>query len=155
MRSLPPLALALAIFAAIGASSTYAADGATPASPSNHANSPAAKSGKSITKRQAENLVWKLPEVKAWVAYVKRISKGKSNGATHDWETTAQRADNGHSYWSVDVAEDDAEHMVTWTTFLVRTDGKEILVDDIVSGERWTLEQWRDRTKPMEQFTQG
>ncbi len=38
----------------------------------------------------------------------------------------------------------------TEETFLVRVDGKEILVEDLLGGDPITLNQWRKREKPMD-----
>ncbi|MGE5328587.1 MAG: hypothetical protein ACM3KR_03660 [Deltaproteobacteria bacterium] len=46
-------------------------------------------------------------------------------------------------YFEIYVGEDLGDHTSRWNSFLVRQDLKEILVDDVISGEWISLEEWR------------
>jgi hypothetical protein len=47
------------------------------------------------------------------------------------------------NYYCVYVGEDHKEYTVRWHSVFVSYDMKEILIDDVVTGEVLTLEQWR------------
>ncbi|HEX3532555.1 MAG TPA: hypothetical protein VH988_36315 [Thermoanaerobaculia bacterium] len=53
-------------------------------------------------------------------------------------------------YWSVGFYEFQPDHSHRWDTFLVRVDGKEILVEDLLGGDPMTLKEWRRKEKPMD-----
>jgi hypothetical protein len=101
-----------------------------------------------ISVDDAMNLVFNLPEAKAWAAHIERASHGRSRAAVTVYGAAPQTI-NGRQYWPVEFFEDHPERYYRWQTFLVRIDGKEILVED-VSGEALSLKTWRQRDKPME-----
>lgn len=102
---------------------------------------------KPISKDRAVEVVWQLPEVRAWAESVEKQSKGKAHGASKiddDPEVV-----DGKRYWSVTCFVDHPDHINRWHTFLIRLDGKEILADSPASGDFTTLELWRLREKPV------
>lgn len=48
-------------------------------------------------------------------------------------------------YYDVYVGEDLGDHTSRWTSFLIRQDLSEILVDDALTGEYISLEEWRSQ----------
>jgi hypothetical protein len=102
-----------------------------------------------ISSDQATGIVWKLPEIKAWSAYILRTSHGKIHAAL--MVTPEEPVEiEGKRYWTVGFFENQPEKYLRWETFLVRLDGRQILVEDATSGDNLTLEQWRRQEKPMD-----
>jgi hypothetical protein len=104
---------------------------------------------KPLGKDGAEKIVWQLPEVKAWAQAVEKQSKGATHGASmvdgDQPETIA-----GRQFWSVTCFVDFPDHVRRWHTFMIRTDGKEILADSAASGDYTSLDQWRAKEKPLQ-----
>jgi hypothetical protein len=65
-------------------------------------------------------------------------------------EPQQPEAREGKYYWSVNYYENHPTHFHRWQTFMVRLDGKEILVDDVTTGEYRSLDDWRRKEKPMD-----
>jgi hypothetical protein len=95
----------------------------------------------SITQDQAIEMVGKLPEVKAWSAHLSRITHGKVRAAFMV-EPDEPELIEGKRYWAVGCFENQPDHFVRWETFLVRLDGKVILVED-TDGDPISLSRWR------------
>lgn len=102
----------------------------------------------SLTSDAAVEAVFRLPEVKAWGKYILETSNGKVHGALMVMPEKPV-IENGKRYWSVEYVENQPDHVHRWQTFLVRLDGKEILVDDPVSGDDVSLAEWRETQMPM------
>ena len=103
-----------------------------------------------ISAEQATEIVEKLPEIKAWSAYIKRTTHGKVTSALMVMPEEPETVEGKRlRYWSVGFYENQPDHYHRWDTFLVRVDGKEILVEDL-SGDPITLKQWRKEEKPMD-----
>jgi len=103
-----------------------------------------------ITSVQATEIIWKLPEVKAWSAYILKKTDGKIRPALMV-EPEEPVEIEGKRYWSVGFFENQPEKYLRWETFLVRVDGKVILVQDAIGGgDPLTLKQWREQEKPMD-----
>lgn len=114
-----------------------------------HAAPPRSKAA-TITSDQATEIIWKLPEVKAWSAYILKTTKGKIHPALMVEPEEPVKIE-GKQYWSVGFFEDQPEKYLRWETFLVRVDGKVILVENMVGGtEPLTLKEWREQEKPMD-----
>jgi len=101
-----------------------------------------------ITIKQAEDLVWQLPEVQAWAKYLRTVKEYPVHGCTMDlssepWEN------NGHKWWAVGFYEDQEDHVVMWEAFVVRVDGGEIMVEDRLDGHWMSLDEWRRDKNPM------
>ncbi len=98
---------------------------------------------------QAVAIVEKLPEVKAWSAYIERTTSGKVH-STMMVEPDEPVSLEGKRYWAVGFFEDRPEYLHRWQTFLVRVDGKEVLVESAATGDAMTLKEWRRKEKPMD-----
>ncbi|WP_171686042.1 hypothetical protein [Paenibacillus planticolens] len=48
-------------------------------------------------------------------------------------------------YYDIYIGESLTDHIVRWHTFYVSEDMKEILVDDVITGDNVTLDEWRKR----------
>lgn len=107
-----------------------------------------AVSEKPLGKDGAEKIVWQLPEVKAWAQAVEKHSKGATHGASMVDGDQPETID-GKQFWSVTCFVDLPDHIKRWHTFMIRTDGKEILADSSSSGDYTALEQWRATEKPL------
>ena len=109
----------------------------------------AAPSPAPITEEQAMAIVWELPEIKAWTRYIDEKTAGKVRATLM---VDPQRPENirGNKYWAVGFYENQPTHVHRWQTFLVRLDGKEILVDDLVTGDYMDLQKWREKENPFE-----
>lgn len=57
---------------------------------------------------------------------------------------------SGNKYWAVGFYEDQTTYAHRWQSFLVRLDGKGILVDDVATGDYLGILKWREKEKPME-----
>jgi hypothetical protein len=114
-------------------------------------NNPATSSEPStaITADEAVAIVSELPEAKAWSKYLNDSTGGKVQAAM-TVEPEHPETIEGKQYWSVNYYENQPTHFHRWQTFMVRLDGKEILVDDVTTGEYRSLEEWREKEKPME-----
>lgn len=103
----------------------------------------------SITQEQAIAIVWDLPEIKAWTHYVEKKSEGKARPVLIAERQTPETM-AGNKYWAIGFYEDQTTYTHRWQSFLVRLDGKEILVDDVATGNYLGLLKWREKEKPME-----
>jgi hypothetical protein len=104
---------------------------------------------KPLGKDGAEKIVWQLPEVKAWAQAVEKQSKGATHGASMIDGDKPETID-GKQFWSVTCFVDFSDHVRRWHTFMIRTDGKEILADSAASGDYTALDQWRAKEKPLQ-----
>jgi hypothetical protein len=102
-----------------------------------------------ITATEAIGIVRDLPEARAWSTFISEQSKGGAHAAMMV-EPQQPKEMEGKYYWSVNFYENQPTHFHRWQTFMVRLDGKEILVDDVVSGEYRHLKEWRIIDKPMD-----
>ncbi len=102
-----------------------------------------------ITANEAVAIISELPEAKAWAKYISDSTNGNVRAAmTVLPEHPVIRGAN--KYWSVNYYENQPTHFHRWQTFMVSLDGKEILVDDVTTGEYLSLHEWREKEKPME-----
>ncbi len=126
------------------ASAPAPAAGAAPAAIP-HAAAPAA----SRSKDQAGTALMALPELRAWSAFIEKNSGGAARGALIEYEE-APRLVNGKRYWQFSFVENSAEAAHRWESFLVATNGDEILVEDEAGDEPLSLERWRREKQPMQ-----
>ena len=92
-----------------------------------------------------------LPEIKAWSAHIEKASGGRAHGAV--METTPEtRLVDGAAYYQLSFFESTPDAAHRWESFVVSPDGKRILVDDVVSGDLLSLEQWRQDSAPMQRI---
>ena len=116
-------------------------------------NAPAASSGAAAAEQnvRAVDALMALPEIKAWSAHIEKASGGRAHGAV--METTPEtRLVDGAAYYQLSFFESTPDAAHRWESFVVSPDGKRILVDDIVSGDLLSLEQWRKDSAPMQRI---
>ncbi|MCC7695725.1 hypothetical protein IGS58_03995 [Janthinobacterium sp. EB271-G4-7A] len=100
---------------------------------------------------RAVDALMALPEIKAWSAHIEKASGGRAHGAV--METSPEtRLVNGVVYYQLSFFESTPDAAHRWESFVVTSDGKRILVDDIVSGDLISLEQWRKDNAPMQRI---
>jgi hypothetical protein len=99
-----------------------------------------------LDKQAAYALVERLPEVRAWIHAIPRMTDGTSVGALMAVPERPILLAGWH-YWSVNFYLDEGIHFHRWETFLVRIDGRRILVNDTVSGVI-SLVVWRRDKDP-------
>lgn len=87
------------------------------------------------------NLVWRLPEVQQKAAEIRRLSNGKVSIKLM-LETTPTKTE---PYYTVRVFEDNPDRIVTLYWFRVNMPGERITVQDEITGEYISLEQWRKK----------
>ena len=97
-------------------------------------------------------LVWNLPEIKAWMGFIERKSDGRSHAVVMINVEDPVKEDDGRLYWPVGFLEDTGPLVHRWETFLVRADGSEIMIENDVdpAAGMLTLDRWRKERKPME-----
>jgi hypothetical protein len=113
---------------------------------------PAAKGA--LSREQAVAALMALPELKAWADKIEKDSKGHAHGALMEYDAQL-RAFKGKQFYQLSFVENSKEAAQRWESFLVAQADGEILVDDDVSGEPMTLEQWRKEKKPMQRSGAG
>ena len=99
-------------------------------------------------------MIWELPEVKALAKYIEEKTAGKVRAALMVEPNTPENL-AGNKYWAIGFYENQPTHVHRWQTFLVRLDGKEILVDDLITGDYWNLQKWREKEKPLERVRES
>ncbi|MGK5064576.1 hypothetical protein [Janthinobacterium sp. LB3P112] len=100
---------------------------------------------------RAVDALMALPEIKAWSAHIEKATGGRSHGAVMETSPETRLVDGVVCYQlSFFESTPDAAHR--WESFVVTPDGKRILVDDIVSGDLISLEQWRKDNAPMQRI---
>jgi len=80
---------------------------------------------KSIDMETARQMVLAMPDVKALEPAV--VENGGIGIAVHVGETPMEHCGNGQRYWEVSVYENYHDRHPRYKTFLVRTDGEEIM----------------------------
>ncbi len=95
-----------------------------------------------ITIDEAVDIALDLPEVRAWSDAIGPATGGVVHIFGMPMNDDIYRI-NGREYWSVYVGEDHPDHVARKETFLIRLDGKEILVEDCVECRTLTLAEWR------------
>lgn len=112
------------------------------------AGAPAAAAKNTLSREQAVAALMALPELKAWADRIEKASKGQAHGALMEYDAQL-RAIKGKQYYQLSFVENSSDAAQRWESFLVAQSDGEILVDDDVSGEALTLDQWRKDKKPM------
>ncbi len=80
--------------------------------------------------------VRQLPELDAW-------SRSHAFPVAFGESVDKQVVLDGQCYWSVSVFASRPERLELWNIFYVQSNGKRVLVQDPVSGDAISLEQWR------------
>jgi hypothetical protein len=83
-----------------------------------------------------------LPEVKAMSEQIEKSSMGAAHGAIIGGDAEPKVVD-GKTYQSYSFMESDPKISRRIQGFYVTADGKDILVDDIETGDAIPLEEWR------------
>jgi hypothetical protein len=99
-----------------------------------------------VSREQAVEMLMALPELKHWADIVEKRSEGLRHGALI--ETDAKPRDvNGKPYYQLTFVENGDDMAQAMASFLVSHVNGEILVEDDISGELISLEQWRKSLK--------
>ena len=114
-------------------------------------DAPAAGSPAPEPSARAVDALMALPEIKAWSAHIEKASGGRAHGAVMETSPDVRLID-GKPYHDLSFMENTPEAAHRWESFVVSQDGKRILVDDVVSGELISLEQWRKDNAPMQRI---
>ncbi len=105
----------------------------------------------SISKEQAMELVQNLPEIKAWSELIAKKKDSHRRAVIMIDGDIAEpiKGKDGKFYWPVGFLEDTGSMMHRWESFLVRLDGKTIMIENNVdpAAGMLTLEQWRKARK--------
>ncbi|KQT18240.1 hypothetical protein ASG31_05790 [Chryseobacterium sp. Leaf404] len=89
--------------------------------------------------KNALKIIYELPEVQKESTFVDSISSGKKRLS---FMTDSLEIDN-KSYYMVKTGFNGELHWETYTTFFIDKDNcKEILVDEVISGDAIPLDQW-------------
>ena len=92
--------------------------------------------------QRAVNALLALPELKAWSDSIEKKSGGRARGAVIGGDAEPKTID-GVTYHAYSFMENDAEQARRLQGFYVTQDGARILVEDAVSGDTMTLDEWR------------
>ncbi|MDO8034925.1 hypothetical protein O3297_16035 [Janthinobacterium sp. SUN128] len=116
-------------------------------------NAPTANSQTAVPEQNARavDALMALPEIKAWSAHIEKASGGRAHGAVMETSPETRLVD-GVVYYQLSFFESTPDAAHRWESFVVTPDGKHILVDDIVSGDLISLEQWRKDNAPMQRI---
>ncbi|WP_257572331.1 hypothetical protein [Janthinobacterium sp. UMAB-60] len=116
-----------------------------------HAPGASGQTAAEAQSARAVDALMALPEIKAWSAHIEKASGGRAHGAVMETSPDARLID-GKPYYDLNFVENTPDAAHRWESFVVSQDGKRILVDDIVSGELISLEQWRKDSAPMQRI---
>jgi hypothetical protein len=81
-----------------------------------------------------------LPELVAW-------ARSHKFPVVYGQSTDKQALMRGHCYWSVSVYANRPDRLELWHVFYVEVTGKQLLVQDPVSGTAIPLQKWRAKGK--------
>ncbi|GEM_PF-3927254 len=93
-----------------------------------------------------------VPEVKAWSDYLERASRGTVHGLLVRHHAAPVELD-GKRYWLFSFVESTPDAARRSENFLVGENTAAILVDDVDSGKRLTLDQWRATKQPLKRMS--
>ncbi|MBE3023523.1 hypothetical protein GQ37_018095 [Janthinobacterium sp. BJB1] len=122
--------------------------------PAQQGSNATASSSRTVAEEQSARAVdalMALPEIKAWSAHIEKASGGRAHGAVMETSPDVRLID-GKPYHDLSFVENTPDAAHRWESFVVSQDGKRILVDDVVSGELISLEQWRKDNAPMQRI---
>jgi hypothetical protein len=109
--------------------------------PAGSVPAPAKKAAVSLTENDAEKKVKALPEFLQYAKNLGQRSSGRAQAQVFVEEDTEDLGPN--KYWQVTVVSNEDGSFKHWARFLVRLDGKEMLVVDLGVGEILSLKEWR------------
>jgi hypothetical protein len=85
-----------------------------------------------------------VPEIETFQRQIDKLSDGQVKLIMRFDEVPGKNSTElYHDYYVIYVGEDHPDHTVRWNTFYVKGDLSKILVENIVSGDIVTLDQWR------------
>lgn len=111
-----------------------------PPPPSTPATAPATPV--SAVDQRAVDALLALPEIKTWSQEIEQKSGGRAHGAVIGGDAEPKSV-SGLTYYPYSFMENEPEQARRLQGFYVTQDGTHILVEDAVSGETLTLEEWR------------
>lgn len=112
----------------------------------NRPEAPPAPPAVAHAERPAVKALLALPEIKAAAEQIEKSSMGAAHGAIIGGDGDAKVID-GKTYQSYSFMESDPKVSRRLLGFYVTADGKDILVDDIETGDTITLDEWRKRAQ--------
>ena len=140
-RTLPALAVAIAVMSTLFVACEQASSAGTHAAATSALRS----------KPDAMAALMALPELQAWSAHIAQSSGGKLHGALVEYDATPRMV-GGKAYFQFSFVENGSDAARNWESFLVADQGREILVDDAAADKVLTLAEWRKAKRPMEQI---
>ena len=96
----------------------------------------AAEALHSVDYARSITAVRQLPELNAW-------SRSHTFPVAFGESVDKQVVLDGRCYWSVSVFANRPERLELWNIFYVQSKGRQVLVQDPMSGQAISLEQWR------------
>lgn len=118
------------------------------------ASAPASANTAKPPSEQAVTALMALPELKAWSGWIEKKSKGAAHGAVVA-DASGNRTINGRTYQAYSFVENDAESAHFWQGFYVTPTGDSILVEDAATGDVVSVEEWRQKDKPLERLKEN
>ena len=101
--------------------------------------------GRPVSVEQARQLLWKLPEVRAWARSVRSKSWGKVVPVSMVERTPSEAAGGQRPGWVFYVGESHKGHTVLWNRFRVDAASGEISVWDPFYAAFKPLAEWRKK----------
>lgn len=95
-------------------------------------------------KEVTEYLILNVPEINEFEKEINELSNGEVTLMIRIDRVPGQQSDSKYKdYYLIYVGENHDTYGVRWNSFYVRKDLKEILVDNVVTGEVISIEEWR------------
>jgi hypothetical protein len=101
------------------------------------------------TREQAMDQLLELPEVKAWSEQIEKKSHGAAHGAIIEDDPTP-RLIGGKPYYQLSFVENRKRDVHRRASFLVASQGDEILVEDLKDDSVQSLSEWRRNISNVE-----
>lgn len=134
------------IFGCRGEKSTASAP--TPAPSTAVAAQASAPVAPTRSKQEAMAALMALPELKAWSSQLEKSSGGKVHGALIEYDPKPKLID-GKRYYQLSFVENSSDAAHRWESFLVAESGDEVLVEDAMTDQTMSLDQWRKAKNPI------
>jgi hypothetical protein len=120
----------------------------TPAPPTAVAAQSSAPVAPTRSKQEAMAALMALPELKAWSSQLEKSSGGKVHGALIEYDPKPKLID-GKRYFQLSFVENSRDAAHRWESFLVAETGDDVLVEDAMTDQTMTLDQWRKAKNPI------
>jgi hypothetical protein len=105
-----------------------------------------------ISKSEAIDIIAGLPETNAWAMSIRESTIGEVRGVLMANDRQPVTIGDNH-YWDISFYESNPERIIRIESFLVRYDGAEILINDVVELRYISLEEWRSTYKPLDRYS--